>query len=318
MLGIFIKLFLATLKDAFFCTCLLFLCFNPYSGLSEISRILTTFFGFIFYLLLPRIIKYSTYEPLIKTVDYNRISEQKDTFIAALSHDIKSPVVSQIASLNMLLRGDWGKLNKEQEEITKTHINSCNFILRMAFTLLATYQFEKGQTVLNIKQFDIIKMVESTVDELKSLAKENSQFFEIKFETSPSPLIWADEIQLKRVVMNLISNAVNYGFRNTKIKITGFVKEGCLRFYIESKSPHIPDEKLELLFRKFSSPYFKNPKSGTGLGLYLSKKIIEAHGGNIMAESLENNTNIFGFIIPADNSEEANEIRKKYGRVLYE
>lgn len=284
--------------------------------MSDISRVLTTFFGFIFYLMLPRIIKYSTYEPLIRTVDYNKISEQKDTFVAALSHDIKSPIISQIASLNMLLRGDFGKLSAEQEGIIKSNVSSCNYILQMLFTLLATYQFENGQTSLVMEEFDSVEMVEGCINELKSLAKENGQIIETTFETENN-LIRADKIQIKRVMMNLITNAITYGFRNTEIKITVIFESGFFRFNIENKSPYIPDEKLSLLFKKFSSPYFRNPKSGTGLGLYLSRKIVEAHGGSIMAESFEDNRNLFSFIIPADNSEESNEIRKNFGRVMY-
>lgn len=111
--------------------------------------------------------------------------------------------------------------------------------------------------------------------------------------------------------MNLIANAVTYAFKNTTINITLINDRGFFRFYIENSSTYIEDEILKQLFKKYASFSDKYKKASFGLGLYLSRKIIEAHSGMIKAESFTENKNIFSFYIPAYIEEEVKQKKKQ-------
>ena len=167
----------------------------------------------------------------------------------------------------------------------------------LILTILTTYKFGNGAMALKYEEFDILHLVDECIDEIKGLAKDKKLAFKVSSEIENTSIISADKLQLKRVIMNLLANSISYAYKNTEITIDIINEKGFLRFYMENSSPYIPDEILRQLF-----------KAGFGLGLYLSRRIVEAHGGNIQAESFNNNKNIFSFYIP---SYEASDIKAK-------
>ena len=110
--------------------------------------------------------------------------------------------------------------------------------------------------------------------------------------------VCADKVQIKRVIMNLLSNGIKYAFKNSELKLTTTNKENILSFEFENNSPFIPEEKQKTLFKQYVSYTGTSKELGIGLGLYASKKIIEAHNGNIFVKSYKEDRNIFGFEIP--------------------
>ena len=107
-----------------------------------------------------------------------------------------------------------------------------------------------------------------------------------------------DRMQIKRVVTNILGNAISYAYNNTEIVITIKQNENNISFEAKNESPYINPETIEGLFKKYVSHAAKYNKIGVGLGLYLSKQIIDAHNGDIYAQSFKENYNIFGFNIP--------------------
>ena len=105
-------------------------------------------------------------------------------------------------------------------------------------------------------------------------------------------------MQIKRVVTNILGNAISYAYNNTEIVITIKQNENNISFEAKNESPYINPETIEGLFKKYVSHAAKYNKIGVGLGLYLSKQIIDAHNGDIYAQSFKENYNIFGFNIP--------------------
>lgn len=226
-----------------------------------------------------------------------RIQEQRETYIATLSHDLKTPAIAQVRALELLLSGQLGEFNDEQNEMLKLTLDSCNYMYEMVYTLLSTCKFESGEVVLNYKAFDFVSLVNECIFEISNLTKENS----VTIEFSPSVetlIISADKIELKRVVINLLSNAINYAFPATTIHVFVNNVKDCAELLVENSSSYIEPEVMAKLFRKYITHSEKFNKVGMGLGLYLSKKIVEAHNGKIIAESSKKQSNTFGFIIP--------------------
>lgn len=229
-----------------------------------------------------------------------RISEQRETYIATLSHDLKTPTIAQVRALELMLSGQFGEFNQEQKDMLKLTLDSCNYMYDMVYTLLSTYKFENGDISLNFSSFNFTKVVRESIKEVLNLAQENS--VTVDFSEKSVYKIVADKIEMKRVVINLLSNAINYAFQNSRVSISVKISGKNLEFYVKNSSPYIEPSVMNGLFRKYVTHSDKFNKVGVGLGLYLSKKIVEAHGGKIIAKSFKNQSNIFGFSIPLDCS----------------
>jgi len=317
MAGHFRRLVFITFKDSLFCLCLLFLCYNPYTDFPDRWRIGVIYTAFVLYLLIPRILKYGTDEDFFSSFETDEVSRQKETFVAALSHDLKTPALSQISSIQMLLNENFGSLNTEQKTMLKATLNSCKYMKDLIFTLLATYKFNNGSTPLKFAEFDIQELITECTEETKSLTFEGRTKIEVSMQAASDKNVYADRVQIKRVIMNLLANAISYAYKNSVIKINVVNEKGFLRFYIENSGEYMDKEIIKNLFKKYASFSSKYKKAGIGLGLYLSSKIIEAHGGNIKAESYRDESkNIFSFYIPSSKPDEGGE-NQKQSRVTF-
>ena len=227
-------------------------------------------------------------------------TEQRETFVATLTHDLKTPTIAQIKALELLLNNSMGPLNKEQRELLLLTKDSCNFMYEMLSTLLTTYKYENGDYTLNYEKCNIISLVEEVINELESMIKEKNLIIRINkkghnFNTD------CDKMQIKRVITNILGNGISYAFNDTEILVTVEQDENIIGVEIKNKSSYINPETMENLFKKYVSHAAKFNKVGVGLGLYLSKQIIDAHKGDIYAKSFKDNHNIFGFILPLEN-----------------
>ena len=224
-------------------------------------------------------------------------AEQRETYVATLTHDLKTPTIAQIKALDLLLNDHMGPLNNEQKELLLLTKDSCNFMYDMLSTLLSTYKYENGDYTLNIEQCNILTLVEETVNELESMLKEKNITIEINTEGNVF-VTDCDRMQIKRVITNILGNAISYAYSNTPIYILIKQDENGIHFETKNESPYINPETMNNLFKKYVSHAAKFNKIGVGLGLYLSKQIIDTHKGKIYAQSFEDNYNVFGFILP--------------------
>lgn len=227
-----------------------------------------------------------------------RLSEERETYIATLSHDLKTPTIAQIRALELLLSGKMGNLNSEQTEILKLTLDSCKHMYDMIYTLLSTYKFENCDITLNYSSFDINSMIQDTISEISSFTVDNS--IKIEFITNKAiAKICADKMEIKRVITNILSNSVNYAYPSTTVYVATQIVDNQIEFKVQNSSAYINPENMSKLFRKYTTHSEKYNKVGMGLGLYLSKKIIHAHKGKIIAESSQKQQkSIFGFVIP--------------------
>jgi len=235
-----------------------------------------------------------------------RIQEQRETYIATLSHDLKTPALAQVRALELLLSGQMGEFNESQKEMLKLTLDSCNYMYDMVYTLLSTCKFESNEVCLNYSEIDMVALINESINEISNLANENS----INIDFNPNSgeyVIMADRIEIKRVVINLLSNAINYAYQNSIVKVLIDKENDKFIFRVINSSPYIEPEVMSGLFRKYVTHSEKYNKVGIGLGLYLSKKIIEAHNGEIIAHSSKRQSNTFGFALPVSNLTKVSE-----------
>lgn len=234
----------------------------------------------------------------IRNIDKEkRIDEQRESYIATLTHDLKTPTIAQIRALELLLSEQLGYFNAEQHEILKLTLDSCKYMYEMLHTLLTSYRFEKNGVVLTYSSFKLEDVIFECINELKDIANKNIVKIEFDYGNNECN-IQADKVEIKRVLMNLLSNAIHCAYQSTQVSISLKIVDKKAILRVKNSSQYISDELMANLFKKYVTHSEKYNKVGLGLGLYLSKKIIEAHNGKIIAESSPSQYSIFGFEIP--------------------
>lgn len=230
---------------------------------------------------------------------------RKESFLATLIHDLKTPTNAQINTLNLLKNETFGKLNSQQQEMISLTQESCKYVSSLIGTIMETYNCESGTIKLNKSNFNLVELIISLCEETKNLHYEHNQIimFNNKLKNST---IYADELQIKRVILNLLSNAITYSYKNTNIEIVLTDSNNHIEVYVKNQSKQIPEKELSTIFDKYQkTEYAHFNKTSNGLGLYLSKKIIELHNGEIYAKSEQDGTCIFGFTLPIYQEEKS-------------
>lgn len=225
------------------------------------------------------------------------LQKQRETFIASLSHDLKNPTIAQIRAIELILKGKFGKVVPQQREIMEMLLDSCKYMNAMLCSILSTYINEKGTINLKSEKVSIVDLAAECTDEMVYLAKDKG--INITLQNSvDNEYVWGDVVQLRRVIMNLLSNGIKYAYSDTDLKINVYNESNYTCFAFENKSPYLSPEKQTKIFARYIS--YSKTHSGIGLGLYASKKIVEAHGGIIFVRSYKDEKNVFGFKIPND------------------
>ncbi len=226
---------------------------------------------------------------------YKELNFFEKSFIASLTHDLKSPASAQINMLNLLLKGNFGKLNPQQYEMIKLTCSSSKYMSNLVGNVLANYECDTNSILLNKKYFDIIKLVHEILMQNQYLISDKN----LKIFFTPivnSCLVYADELQIERVINNLLSNAITYSLKNTNILINITQETKFVEFSISNKSNPISEKELKNIFQRFSKTNnSKYNRYSTGLGLYSSKRIIDMHQGTIYAKSTPDGICTFGF-----------------------
>ncbi len=231
-----------------------------------------------------------------------QLNTQRETFVASLGHDLKNPTIAQIRGLELLLKGEFGEISLSQRELVEMVLDSCRYMNGMLSTLLATYRNNEGLTKLNYSEFSLPDLVMECVSEMIYVAKDKEVGISIDSKLEPE-IVNADRVQIKRVIMNLLSNGIKYAYKDSILKLSVYKESNKACFCFENSSPYIPEERQKAIFAQYVTYAAAHKELGIGLGLYASKKIIEAHKGKIFVKSFKDNKNVFGFKIPYRLSE---------------
>ena len=230
------------------------------------------------------------------------VTEQKkadrlrDDFIATLTHDLRTPLLAAIQTLKFFLDGALGELDDKQKLLLSTMQKSNEDLLGLVNALLEVYKYDAEKLVLNKTEFNIYELTKQIYDELKPLADSKNIDFSIDC-ANKELCILADRSEIRRVICNLCGNAINYTQDNGKVVITVKNEGRDFIFSVSDNGCGIPQEDIPNMFQRFSQGTSKKRSAGTGLGLYLSRQIIESHGGKIWLESVLNKGSEFSFIL---------------------
>lgn len=221
----------------------------------------------------------------------------RDDFIATLTHDLRTPLLAAIQTLKFFLDGSIGPLEEKQKVLLATMQKSNEDLLGLVNALLEVYKYEAGKLDLCKTNFLLKDLVSQCFNELKPLADKKNIAFNLEFRSNDDLTINADRGEIRRVITNLCGNAINYTNLGGQIDIAVREQEGDVIFSVSDNGNGIPAEDIPNLFKRFSQGTSKKRSTGTGLGLYLSRQIIEAHGGKIWLESKLNKGSEFTFLL---------------------
>ncbi|MBQ2644028.1 response regulator [bacterium] len=249
-------------------------------------------------------ISYAKIEPMnyyvcvIRDVSKKKEAQRlREDFIATLTHDLRTPLLAAIQTLKFFADGSLGELTEKQNLLLTTMLQSNKDMLGLVNALLEVYKYESGTIPLTKSEFEPNILVEQCCNEIESLAKSKNIELIKEIESTERIEIYADRNEIRRVMMNLLGNAVNYTEENGKILVKSNLNEKDYMFSVKDNGIGIAHDDINKMFKRFSQGTKNRRSVSTGLGLYLSKQIIEAHGGKIWLESVQNKGSEFFFLL---------------------
>ena len=223
-----------------------------------------------------------------------RIEKLRSDFTAMITHNVRSPLNSLLAFLELLSRGKYGTLNEKGKDSVVTVERAIDLIVTLISDLLDLDKIEAGLLELNLSDTTNEEIVNRSIAAVKNLAE--LKHIELSSDIGKADLK-ADQGRLIQVLVNLVSNAVNHCDEGSKITIVSQQEKELVRFVVKDNGPGIPEDKLPTIFEKFTQ--VSSMKKGTsGLGLTISRALVEEHGGEIGVESEFGKGSKFWFVVP--------------------
>lgn len=254
------------------------------------------------------------------------LEQEREDFVSMLSHDLKTPITAIVGSLDLVREGRLGPINEEQQEYLESAVESCSEMTDMIDTLLDVHKFEAGKMVLVFREEDPQQLVQKILARFRSVAHRTQIDLHATCR-EPLPPLRVDRHKFSRLLNNLLSNAFKFTPDGGEIEVG--VEEladiaGCrdriphqtypssaipasgrfLKVTVRDTGEGMPEEALGTIFDRFVQA--KNRRlgktRGTGLGLAFCRKVMDAHGGFIWAESREGHGSTFFLLFPLDEA----------------
>ncbi|MEX2685023.1 MAG: ATP-binding protein [Candidatus Sigynarchaeota archaeon] len=244
------------------------------------------------------------YEELLKQENerLKELDEIRQAFIVKATHELKTPVTNITGAINLFEAMIDPKTAGNVQNIMDILSRGSKRLQRLVMKLLDFSRAELKRIELDMQEVDLVKMVNEIIAELEYKIKENNHNIHLKLP--PTCIVRADPLRIEEVIINLVTNAIKYTLRNGDITISLDTTQTHVKFSVTDNGVGLTDDEKKILFTKFGSVYRKQMEGkietyGTGVGLFISKEIIDAHGGTIWAESEgRDKGSTFSFMIP--------------------
>jgi signal transduction histidine kinase len=229
-------------------------------------------------------------------------SQHKSEFLANMSHELRTPL-NAIIGFSQVLRDEMmGSVNEKQAEYLDDIISSGGHLLSLINDVLDLSKVEAGQVELQMHPFSLREALERGVVMVRERATEDG--VRVAFTVDPEvDVVDGDERRIKQVIFNLLSNAVKFTPAGGEVDVSATRANGEVRVSVADTGPGIAPEDRDRIFEEFQqSETGVGQREGTGLGLALSKRFVELHGGRIWLESELGRGSTFTFALPARSS----------------
>ena len=226
----------------------------------------------------------------------------KSMFIASMSHELRTPLNSIIGFTGIILQGMSGEITGDQRKELTMVKNSANHLLTLINDVIDVSKIETDRVELFIEEFNFADLMQEAKESFKVAVDEKN--LKLSLEMPERLIIKGDERRIKQIIINLMSNAVKFTDRG-EIEIKVKKKDEEVKVSVTDAGIGIKKENIDKLFKQFSRIYVEGRPvtEGTGLGLYLSKKIVDLLGGQLKAESEFGKGSMFTFTFPLEYKE---------------
>lgn len=243
--------------------------------------------------------------------EQQHMARQREDFVSRLTHDLRTPLVAADRMLNLFLQEAFGEISPEMQEAIEIMIRSNKNLLQMVNTLLEVYRHDAGSKTLIFSPVDLQEVVQEVVQELEPLVQAQGLTLQLDLsgasgsKDSSNTLVLGDRLELRRVLTNIVGNAIKFtdtGSITIRLaggnpaELDGRQSPNWVRLEVEDTGAGIPPDDQSMLFERFRQGDHK--RAGSGLGLYLSRRIVEAHQGTIEAESAVGQGSLFIIRLP--------------------
>ncbi len=228
---------------------------------------------------------------------------EKDEFLTNISHELKTPVNSMIAVTESVLNEAEGSINSQQKEVLSLVVESGKRLSGLIKDLLDFSKMKNGILPLQKSFFDIECLIQNIVKEFLFIANEKNLAIKTELQNSIKKM-YADKYRVIQVIYNLLGNAVKFTPPGGSIEVSLYENGKSIFITVKDTGIGIPEDRMEDIFQPFEQvdADITRKYGGMGLGLGISKKIAEAHGGDICVNSILNKGSEFIFSIPKDES----------------
>lgn len=242
----------------------------------------------------------ATAELRTSNTQLRHLDKTKDEFLSMASHQLRTPLTSVKGYLSMVLDGDTGKITRAQKQLLSEAYASSERMVHLIHDFLNVSRLQTGKFILELHPYDIAKLVEEEVKSLQRAAQVRNMKLTFANHLKKGLVLNIDENKLRQVVMNFIDNALFYSHDNSVIDVVLTKKDGHVIVKVKDSGIGVPKAEQSQLFTKFyrASNARKQRPDGTGVGIFLAKKVVTDHGGDVLFESVEGKGSTFGFTLP--------------------
>lgn len=233
---------------------------------------------------------------------HHKLASVREDFASTLTHDLKTPLLGAIETLKSFQNRQFGDINSTQEKILDMMLRSQQNSLHLVQTLLDVYRNDTEGLKLNLEAINLVNIAEEAIATLTDLATTRRIYLSLSYRNSDfRQFLWVkgDQLQLQRVFSNLLINGINHSPRGGRVEVILESEANFQVVKIWDQGLGITPAELPNLFERFYQGNSDRQAQGSGLGLYLTRQIIEAHGGIIWAENKIPNGAMFCFRLPA-------------------
>lgn len=231
------------------------------------------------------------------------VHKEHNEFTSLITHQLREPLTNIKWVLSLLVNGEAGDLSSEQKELIGKAFRSGEHALSLIDDMLKADRIDSSTFDIYPVDSDFVEIVQKAFDELKTHADQKKIQFALKADHKNTPLISIDPAHIGEAVLNLLENALHYTPQGGKVEALVTVEGNNVIFSVTDTGIGIPKEEIS----KISSRFFRATNAhtanehGSGLGLFIVRRIVERHGGTFGFESIEGSGSVFHIALPFKN-----------------